>query len=56
MVENFLDEIPSLTYFSLGRNLKALEKTARVINSLQGKLVNVLPEKAEFVLYIGLNR
>lgn len=53
---HFLDEIPCLTYFSLGRNLKALEKTARAINLLQGRLEMAFPDKAEFVLYIGFNR
>jgi 2-polyprenyl-3-methyl-5-hydroxy-6-metoxy-1,4-benzoquinol methylase/uncharacterized protein YbaR (Trm112 family) len=53
---HLLDEIPCLTYYALGRNLKALEKTACVIDLLQGRLKIAFPDKAEFVLCIGFNR
>lgn len=52
---HFLDEIPCLTYFTLGRNPNVLEKTARIVDLIQRRLKTSYPDKAEFVLCVGFN-
>jgi len=50
-----LDDAPCLMYFVFQRNKHLLEKCAKIIDSLQGRFKTLFLQKANFVLYAGLN-